>query len=617
MKDPITNATNELTEYIRLFDKKIFVPFFIFLLKVDTGTGNTYLNLTSKVQQILYLLRLFLNKEEGNKTDIDYKKIENLLESIEESYRDKLADTQINDYYDNNYRKSLAITGTYLNYFTNSNLVFIEQMIEKINATFGPLTEFIFQQTGVTVDDYIRFYLESSEISQTKFQNCYEVYLSQVFDKTEEGITCWSEINNLFLPYSLPLKLAINKLDYKDFDIDKLEKLFSFFSSYPGDCNTNYYCTFNVLWSKPFICLKPNEYYLPFNSQLLQSIYYFLYNICENKSKNRVSSIRANLLEKKTKRLFENYFKGYNPKILSNYYINFSECEKDLLVICKNIVLIIECKSKKYNEPFRNPDISYEKIKRDFKVSIQDAYRQVKEVEDLFQSQNEVIITDKFKNEIEVISTKKITQVVSIIVTQERFGQIQCDLGLLLDKEEGDFYPWSVSIDDLESVLLTFNRKENPYGVLSIYLSAREKLHERLICFDELDLVAHYLMQPETFLKMCNSNEVFVTSTDMCHFFDQLYQSGFGFENELGLEHKIRISMSSYLTYELCRKLKLKVPKNVSEYKSQNGITDTSMRIFGQMLKLSTTDPATKVFFESIRGKSLSYNDFDAMLSNS
>lgn len=397
----------------------------------------------------------------------------------------------------------------------------------------------------------------------------------------------------------------------------KLDLLFSFFTSYSGNCDTNYYCMPNILWSKPFICLNQNEYYLPFESQLLQSIYYFLYKTCENKNKNTISSIRANFLEQKTKRLFENYFKGCNPKILSNYYINFSDCEKDLLIICKGLVLIIECKSKKYNEPFGYPDKSYDRIKRDFKASIQDAYRQVKEVETLFHYQDEVIITDKYKNEIEVISTKKINQIVSIIVTQERFGQIQCDLGLLLDKEESDFFPWSVSIDDLESILLTFERKENPYRALSIYLSAREKLHERLICFDELDLVAYYLMQPENFLKICNSNEVFVTSTDMCHFFDQLYQSGFGFENELGLENKVRISISSYLTYELCRKLRLRMPKNVNEYKNLNGITDTSMRIFGHMLKLSTTDPATKVFFESIRGKSLSYNDFDAMLSSS
>jgi hypothetical protein len=609
IQDQLDQKTIEFINYIGQLNKNRFIPFFIFLLKADLGTENTFLNLSSKVQQVLYLLRLFLNKENGDIGDLDYQKIEKFLISIEELYINKFNNEVVDEYYNSSYKKSLAISGTYLNFFLNSSLVYQEQIIDRIQGTFGTLESYILQETGLSIDDYIQFYFETREISRKKFQNCYEMFLAQNVNEFEDGTTCYSKTNALFLPYSLPLKLAISKSDYKLFEADKLDKLLCYFSSYSGDCDNNYYCSPNVLWAKPFISLSEDQYYLPYDEQLLLSIYYFLYKVCKTKNNNIASISRSHFLETKTKHLFEKYFEDYKTVILTNYYLNYSHCEKDILLICKNMVLIIECKSKKYNEPLRKSELSFERIRKDFKESIQDAYRQVKEVEDLFYSKEEVVITDKNRNKIGAISTKKINQVVSIIVTQERFGQIQCDLGLLLNKNSSDCYPWSVSLDDLESILLTFSRKDNPYSVLSTYLTAREKLHERLICFDELDLAGYYLLRFAEFLKACNSDQLFIASSDMCNFFDDLYQSGFGFENELWLDVKIHISISSLLTYELCKKLKLKTPKNICEYKRQNGFSDESMRIFKKMITASPDNPSAGDFLEHMRGRSLSYKN--------
>ena len=247
LQDQITKKTIELRDYAGTLDRNRFIPFFIFLLRSDIESKDTYLQLSSKVQQILYLLRLFLNEKNGNQKDIDFPKVQNFLETIEKLYKEKFADNQTIQYYDNNYKRSLSISGTYLNYFLNSSLVYVEQIIDRINGTFRRLSSTILQETGLFVDDYIQFYVETNEINKNKLQHCYNNFHSQEINKTQDGITCYSEKSELFLPYSLPLELAIFKSDYNLIEIDKLDKLLSFFSSYPGDCNSIYYCYPNIL----------------------------------------------------------------------------------------------------------------------------------------------------------------------------------------------------------------------------------------------------------------------------------------------------------------------------------------------------------------------------------
>jgi hypothetical protein len=612
--NPITLKSQELFDYISTLDKSKFIPLFVFFLKADRETPHHFLNLTSTVQQILYVLKLLLNSSNGTNESIDFPKVESLLEEIETLYKERYAEVQLDSYYDINYRKSLAVSGTFLNYFTNSSLIYTEQIISRIIETYKPLETYIVQQTGLSISDYIDIFLETRTIVRNNFQRGYDKFELQQLIKNEDGITCYSQEKELFLPYTLPSEIAFLKSDYQHTNPDKLDKFLSFFSSEIGDSDNIYYCTQNVLWAKPIITLDRKHYFLPFDPQLAISIYYFLLTICNSKSPDRVSKLRSNYLEDKAKRTFEYYFKDLSYRIFTNYYVNYGECEKDILIICNNLALVIECKSQKYKEPLGDFDLAFEKIKRDFKSSIQDAYRQSKEVDELFYSNEDIIISDKNKNKRESISTKKIDKIYSIIVTQERFGQIQCDLGLLLDKDENDFYPWCVSIDDLESILLTFKRKENQIATLEKYLFQREKLHERLICFDELDIASYYLLKREDFINACNSDQLFVTSPDMCEFFDSLYRSGFGFENEIDMQQKFNLSISSYITYAMCKKIKLQTPQIIAEYKKANGINDAFLKQLEKMITHYPDSKETKEFIKLLGNKSIPLQDLITLL---
>lgn len=385
----IDESILELVEYLNNFDKNTFIPYFIFLLWVDRLTSDTFLQLSSKVQQVLFLLHILNNNDEKS-TDIDVQKIFSNLEIIENYYKDKFWKSKPVEYYDNKYKKSLVSSGTFLNYFLNSELIYIEQAISRIEDTFGNVGKQIEQFSGLTISDFVQFYVESKAISKEKFDFCYHEFISQNIDLSEDELTCFSNEKNLFLPYSLPHKMAISKSDYKNIKPDKLDKLFAIFTSTSADSNKSYYCSPNPLRTKPFISINSNEYYLTFHPHLIISIYQFLIEGCNNHFNGMGNRLRSSYLENKTKKLFESFFKGNNVEIYNNYKLDSFNKEKDLLVIIRDMAFIIECKSNKYHEPHGNEKTSFQKIRTNFKKSIQDAYRQVNEIE-LLLHQNKLV----------------------------------------------------------------------------------------------------------------------------------------------------------------------------------------------------------------------------------
>jgi hypothetical protein len=244
-----------------------------------------------------------------------------------------------------------------------------------------------------------------------------------------------------------------------------------------------------------------------------------------------------------------------------------------LLILYRNAAFIIECKANKYREPLQNFRQAFPRIKDDFNKCIQKAYNQSFEVKELFLTGKEFCVANEKGKTTGKINPQKYRNVYSIIVTQERFGQIQCDLGLLLDIDQNDKYPWSVCIDDLETFLITLKRKENFFGDFVTFLTNRQKLHERLICFDELELATIFLMQKHYFIDTCNREEFFLSSPDLHLLFDDLYSVGFGFKNERRLD--IKLQRNNTIISELTKKLKLKVPERIRQYKKEIMILKT------------------------------------------
>jgi len=583
----IDQLSNNLKTYISRFDIDKAIPLWIFFFNCQMKTDSKFIRLTSIVRQMAYLINLSLSNEKAGKEPLySFSEIVEMLENIEKYYKEQYDFTSVIDYYGETYRKNLVTQTTYLNYFLNTSLVYVEQVIERIQRTFLSLDDFINKSISISINDLLTFYFETTQISSLKFMECYSNFISQNVNKNTDGVYCFPSSENegdiKFISFDLVSQQVFSVDDYKKLDKYKVKKILSLLSlNQNSNLDYLYYTDTCELLNKPIIQLSTNRYILFFDNQLIVSIYNLLYNICKNKSGKNSDKARGIYLEEKAIDVFSEFLPQDAIKTYTNYYINGQDKEKDILIFHRRNAFIIECKADLYKEPFRDVERSYMRIEREFKTSIQKAYDQAEEVQHAIYHNDELIITDKNANEIECIKTNRIENAFIVLVTQERFGQIQCDLGLLLEKEEDAFYPWAVSIDDLESILLTISRKKNAVGELITYLINREKLHERLICSDELDIVGCFIMQQQAFIQHCNKDEIYITSPDMCQLFDDLYyHGGFGFKDELYLHSKFKVSIPAFITSELCDKLKLRAPKRILEFKKKHNINDKAMNEF-------------------------------------
>src|SRR5690606_17734635 len=279
----------------------------------------------------------------------------------------------------------------------------------------------------------------------------------------------------------------------------------------------------NPLNTKPLINLENGMYQVFEVKQVIHAIEGLLETLCtQNQSDiTKFSKRKGKLLEDKTSNLFLTFF-GEEAKIYTEYYVD--GCEQDILVLWKQYAFIIETKGYLLKEPFRDPNKAYERIKRDFHKSLGNAYEQTKRVEQKFVNGEVLKITTKDGKLIEEIDTTQFEYDFSILVNREPFGQIQCDLSLLLGKDDDDVYPWAIKFDDLEVFLLTLKAKEKSPAIHLInFLLMREELHGRIYCSDELQICGAFLHRELTLSKVEKTDHHILTTPDATAIFDTQY----------------------------------------------------------------------------------------------
>jgi len=293
----------------------------------------------------------------------------------------------------------------------------------------------------------------------------------------------------------------------------------------------------NPLYEKPIVDIG-NEIFQVFEvKQVIHSIEKLLEQLCTSTTANTTKYVeqKGKLLETKIVELFSDFFKS-DIKVHRSYYVD--GCEQDILILWKKYAFIIEAKGYALNEPFRNPEKAFVRIKSDFNACIGYGYEQTRRVEKKFIDCVPLRITDKNGNLIEEIDTTKYEQDFSIIVNLKTFGQVQTNLATLIKLEnEDDVFPWAVKLDDLEIFLLTMNaQKKKPTDFID-FLLMRETLHGKLICADELEVCGAFLTKKLN-QQIIDKNDTIVTVPDLGDVFDKQYFKTMGFKNEKYLYEK-------------------------------------------------------------------------------
>jgi len=584
-EEQATTLANQLKELIRRFEHRSFTAHIGHMGNVHIRQGSEQVKLRSPVRQILYLMSLYHatalgGKERYTATSKEHSEIIRLLNEIEEGYGYEAAVAGRSDLTQADYDRLIVTKGTFLNYYLNAPLSYYEQDVERIQRTFEHFEPYITEQTGLQIKDYLDFFtlmsnLESARVSQ---------YINHNYDNNPilESIRAGTDPKDLSIDQKIQLmELAENAVYdmgiplsdiYQAIGEEKAKQLLAFFTLLREEAPEYLYYTDPCAYlRKPVIMMDGHHVLMVYSKQLINAIYEFLYALCSEPGTpgRKVSERRDEYLEHKTADVFRDFF-GPAATIYTSYKINTSEKEgneKDLLVLHGSNAYIIECKAHKYREPMRDESKAYERIKDDFRKSIGKGYSQAKEVEDLLIGDQPFQLYNKKKQVIATLQPEDYDEVFTIVVTQERFGQIQCDLGYLLDIGEDSNYPWSVAINDLETFLITLKRKARYAEEFETFLLARERLQGRVMCYDELELCAYFLFDRENFVKNCNRSELLFSSPDMNKFFDLLYNVGFGFRDEINLAEKLK--RRDFHAAPVIKYHKLKPAERVIEFQKQ------------------------------------------------
>lgn len=540
----IEDKINSLKDAVSKFDTQSFSGFFAYFIKhrPDYSLPIEINKFESKLKDFLYLISLnAFSESTGNEEfTLNPELLGVFADDLNEIKKFENIDFQSKSTLDSVIHKMAMQT-----HFDNGVLSYFEQDLEKLKRTFLPFEKQILEDFGFDIHFIVGICQEIEFISLirqthlTSFMNSEDFNgfksrvenLNMSFSKSFELME--QETQDKFLSFcAMPYaSLLFTEEDLSNrFANEQVKTFLSILSIEPiGDKSTRYYSAESPFETKPILKLPNGSYLNIYGKQIPLAIFNTLYkSLSENKkSHDKLRRHREKDLEKKVTELFRDFFPDQNTLYFSNYFVE-KNFEQDLLIIHGDTAVIIETKATKLREPFRDESKAIEKLRSDFNNSIQFGYEQCCRVEKLLNQHSDLEIKNSKLKAIQVLETKEICRIFSIIVTRERYGNLQTDLSLMLEKNDAHNYPWSVYIDDLEVFLLSLKRRQKRHvqGLLD-YLELRMKLHGRIYAVDELDICASFLQNSKMFRLQANNEKVFMNfSPHQQNYFDKLYWKG-------------------------------------------------------------------------------------------
>ncbi len=230
-----------------------------------------------------------------------------------------------------------------------------------------------------------------------------------------------------------------------------IDMFFDTFSFKPGSINNTfrYPTDTNELDTKFLMQLGNDGYYAIEVIRLFQTLSAALLQIILNGKYDKIYyKHRDQIAQKRTTELLRKVF----PTIYERAYYGYDvpmEFETDLLIPYKKTLLICEIKAAKLRDPLHTIG-NIEKIKSDFRDSIQQAYLQALRTKEYILSKPNAQFVSKQGKPLYSFENDGLDDFVLMIVTAESFRSLATNLSFLLDKKQNDPYPLAISLFDLE-----------------------------------------------------------------------------------------------------------------------------------------------------------------------
>lgn len=252
----------------------------------------------------------------------------------------------------------------------------------------------------------------------------------------------------------------------------------------------------NPVTSKPIISPDGRHLYFIANNSFYQSITENIEGeLSKGKRANSFLKARDKRLEEKTIEQFRKILPDNTEFYESAFETDNSHHEHDLVIVHEKNLIIVEAKASPPREPLRDPSKAFVRINDHFKsnTGIQKAYNQAHALEDNILKNGTANLYNKKGNLLRELKLDQFEKIYCICITRDDFGALATDLSLLLDKAEGDRYPWVINIEDLEFLIDGFLHLGLTHNDFYKYLEQREKLHGKVFGTDELEYAGAYL----------------------------------------------------------------------------------------------------------------------------
>lgn len=519
---------DELQDLVSKYETESFAGFFAFFIKrnIDPASDIDLNKFKSKLKDFLYLIALnTFSEKKGNEKFEHFDEELGLLADKLNEIKDFNKVEKFTDYT----KESVIHEMAFRNHFDNGVLSYVEQDLEKLRRIFTPFEDEIITDFGLDIDFLIEVCKEIELISMIRTKQTMGFMFSKEFlefnNRIQNQKMSFSEsfdllpekIQDEFLSFNSKtythLMFSAEDL-YHRLDVEKVDRFLRLLSREPlPDSSIRYYTAESPFEETPLIKFSNGNYLSLYGKQLPISIYKILYSHLFNDENYNVKlrKHRENSLEEKVLEVFESFFTKKDTAFYTNYFV-IDNYEQDILLLYRGNAIIIEVKASKLREPLRDVEKAIDRLKTDFKNSIQYGFDQCKRVEDFFYSDSIFDLKNDRKKTLHTINPSEINNVFSIVVTLERFGCLQTDLGLLLEKEDDVDYPWCVYIDDLEIFLKALKQNsKNHINKFLNFLDYRRQMHSRMYSIDELDVCACYIQNPSNFKKLAETEDLFLT----------------------------------------------------------------------------------------------------------
>ena len=403
----------------------------------------------------------------------------------------------------------------FLHHFNTGILSSVEQVAERVRRYVSPFDERLKVDTGIsasealTVADWISI---SFQTAADELVNVREVYRTARLASFERAIIRGQSLDEA--------RREMVKIEQRVFDNEVLPRLQNFlkvrldalserfgpatanaywnlFVSKRGDTPDFKYLTQrNPAEERPLLQVHEGVALCP----LVNALYSAILTTGEgqllaSEAKESFLKRRDRTLEREVEEVLRGLF-GESAEYYAGVFETLTlQNEHDLVVHWQNNVLVIEVKSSPPVEPFCDPEKAFQRIRRAFRsdTGLQKAFDQGNRIRRQLESGEVVNLYNSERERVTTIEPAELERTRVVCVTRNDFGPLAVNLSLLLEKNEGDPYPWAVNILDLRTLVDAWEYFGWGADQLIRYLDLRVALHDKVLALDELEITGFFV----------------------------------------------------------------------------------------------------------------------------